>query len=59
MTISPIKTFRLLISGPGQEQLVPLSYRTDLPPGQRCKVRITDLDQRTGRIRAIEFRGLC
>lgn len=56
---APLKTFKLLIGGPGQEQFVQLSYRADLPPGQYCKVRITDLDQRSGQVRTIEFRGLC
>lgn len=52
-----LKTFKLLIQAPGSEQFVQLRYPADLIPGQRYKVRITNLDPRSSQVKAIEFRG--
>jgi CRISPR-associated protein Csm5 len=52
-----MKTFRLFLLEPGKEQMVQLRYPADLPAGQRVKVRITDLDRLTGRIKSITFSG--
>ncbi len=53
-----MKTFKLFLLEPGKEQLVLLPYRTELVIGQRVKVRINDIDAKTGVIRSIEMRGI-
>jgi CRISPR-associated protein Csm5 len=53
-----MKTFKLFLLEPGKEQLVALRYPAPLPIGQRVRVRINDMDGKTGVIRAIEMKGI-